>query len=134
MNISFLGRGSVLAGLALACGLAMPVIAEASNAKSRSTVERRQRPGLGYFANSPQNRSRSSSRANAVSRPVSRPVSPAIVAPDSAVVRSRSFQQPMIIVDGRPVYTVPRQKVVVPQGAAIEVPAVATDPRGRLVE
>jgi len=130
MNISFLGRGSVLAGLALVCGLAMPVIAEASGAKSRSTVERRQRPGLGYFANSPQNRARSSSRSNAVSRPVS----PIIVAPDSAIVRSRSFQQPMTVVDGRRVYTVPRQNVVAPQGATIEVPAVATDPRGRLVE
>lgn len=41
-----------------------PALAEASGAKSRSTAERRLKPGKGYFANSHQNRSRSATRAS----------------------------------------------------------------------
>ena len=37
--------------------LMTPALVEASGAKSRSTAERRLKPGQGYFANSPQNRS-----------------------------------------------------------------------------
>jgi hypothetical protein len=125
MNSSALSRGSVLAGMALICGLAMPVIAEAGNAKSRSSVERRQRPGLGYFANSPMNRARSSSRANTVSRPASSN----FFSPDSAVARSRSFQQPMTIVNGKRVYTVPSPQAAVPQQIVVERPAVTNGPR-----
>jgi len=123
MKNSFFGRGSVLAGMALAFGLAMPMIAEASSSKSRSAVERRQRPGLGYFANSPQNRSRTSTPSRAVAPPVYvSPASPGFS--DSAIARTQRVQRPMTIVNGNRVYMNAGPQVVGPQEIIANCPPV----------
>jgi len=112
MNISMLSRGALLAAITFAIGLSMPGIAEANAAKSRSAAERRQRPGMGYFANSPQNRAATQSRAQS---PV-RQVMPMAVPSQSAVVRHPGSgpAMPVVRMQSVPGYGVPQGVAVLP--------------------
>jgi len=114
MNMSMLLRGALMAAITFAIGLSMPGIAEANAAKSRSAAERRQRPGMGYFVNSPQNRAATQSRSQS---PV-RQMMPMAVPSSSAVVRQPGSGSAMPVVR---MQSVPGYRVT--QGVAVLPPA-----------
>ena len=69
MKVSRFNRILACFAMTLAMGITLPGVVEASGAKARSTADRRQRPGAGYFANSPQNRAPVQRSAPTVVRP-----------------------------------------------------------------
>lgn len=133
MNMSRAVRGlvclSMVFSVAVAAPTAIPGVAEADAAQARSSVERRLRPGVGYFANSPQSRARSSAPAPSMARPVG----PMIQQSGVPVVRAPQVVQPGQVV-GRPIVTQPGV-VVHPQpgvihhgGVVLQQPSVLQQP------
>lgn len=113
LNLSNAVRGLLGLSMVFAMGVAMPTalpgVGEAEAAQPRSSIERRLRPGSGYFAKSP-------SRA-AKPAPVYRQAVP-MVQPGTAVVRAPRVQHGQMVV--RPVP--PQQRVVQPQQLAVPQP------------
>jgi hypothetical protein len=130
MNMSFALRGLVSLSMVFSIGLVVPGVAgvaEASGAKARSSVERRLRPGQGYFANSPQTRARTS--APAVSRPMM-PAAP-MMQQGTSVARVPQVQSGQIVSR----QFIPQQGVVVQQpGVIVQQPGVIVQQPGVIVQ
>jgi hypothetical protein len=108
---------SMLFTFSVAIPTAVPGVAEAEAVQPRSSVDRRLRPGGGYFASSPQNRARTSQPAA-----VARPVAP-MVQPGTAIVRTPQVQPGQIV--SRP--------LVQQQGIVMGQPPQVVYPQGTIV-
>jgi|GEM_PF-2124528 len=120
LNLANAVRGLIGLSMVFAVGVALPTalpgVSEAEAAQPRSSIERRLRPGSGYFAKSP---SRSSQPA-----PVYRPAVP-LVQPGTAVVRAPQMQPHGQVI----VRPVPQQGVVQPQQRVVQYPQPASPTR-----
>jgi hypothetical protein len=122
INLSRAIRGMLCLGVMFSVGVALPTalpgVSEADAAQPRSSVDRRLRPGGGYFSSSPQARARSSAPS------VARPMAPAAPMHQQGlpIVRAPQYQPQGQIV-GRPTI-MPQRSVVQQPGVVIQQPGV----------